>query len=78
MASLVASYATSKVSSLAADELNKGKQVATADLEKVKGDTINALKQLQGSCYYYTLLPSGQAGWVKNENYKDIPELRLG
>jgi hypothetical protein len=49
MANLVASYATSKVSSLAADELNKGKQVATADLEKVKGDTINALKQLQGS-----------------------------
>jgi hypothetical protein len=49
MASLAASYATSKVSSLAADELNKGKQVATADLEKVKGDTINALKQLQGS-----------------------------
>jgi len=49
MASLAASYATSKVTSLAADELNKGKQVATADLEKVKGDTINALKQLQGS-----------------------------
>jgi hypothetical protein len=34
---------------LADPELNKGKQVATADLEKVKGDTINALKQLQGS-----------------------------
>ena len=49
MASLAASYATSKVTSLAADELNKGKQVATADLEKVKGDTINAFKQLQGS-----------------------------
>ena len=49
MANLVASYATSKVSSIAADELNRGKQVATADLEKVKGDTINALKQLQGS-----------------------------
>ena len=49
MASLVASYATSKVSSLAGDELNKGKQVATEDLKKVKEDTINALKQLQGS-----------------------------
>ena len=49
MASLVASYATSKATSLAGDEFNKGKQVATADLEKVKGDTINALKQLQGS-----------------------------
>ena len=49
MANLVASYATSKASSLAADEFNKGKEVATADLEKVKGDTINALKQLQGS-----------------------------
>ena len=49
MANLVASYATSKVSSLAGDELNKGKQVATEDLKKVKEDTINALKQLQGS-----------------------------
>jgi len=49
MANLVASYATSKATSLAGDEFNKGKQVATADLEKVKGDTINALKQLQGS-----------------------------
>jgi len=49
MASLAASYATSKVSSIAAEELNKGKQVATADVEKVKGDTINALKQLEGT-----------------------------
>jgi hypothetical protein len=49
MANLVASYATSKATSLVGDEFNKGKQVATADLEKVKGDTINALKQLQGS-----------------------------
>jgi hypothetical protein len=49
MASLAASYATSKVSTLTSDELARGKQMATADLEKVKGDTINALKQLQGS-----------------------------
>ena len=49
MASLAASYATSKVSTLASDDLARGKQMATADLEKVKGDTINALKQLQGS-----------------------------
>lgn len=29
-------------------------------------------KELQGSCYYYTT-----EGWVKNENYKNIPELRF-
>ena len=29
-------------------------------------------KKLQGSCYYYTI-----NGWVKNENYKNIPELRF-
>lgn len=28
--------------------------------------------QLQGACYYYT-----QNGWIKNENYKSIPELRF-
>lgn len=33
--------------------------------------------ELQGACYYYTLLPSGQAGWAKNENYKDTPDLRF-
>jgi glucose-6-phosphate isomerase len=29
-------------------------------------------KKLAGSCYYYTT-----EGWVKNENYKNIPELRF-
>jgi len=32
----------------------------------------------QGACYYYILQPgSGQAIWNKNENYKNIPELRF-
>jgi len=34
-------------------------------------------EKLHGACYYYTLLPSGQAGWVKNPNYKSVPELRF-
>lgn len=35
-------------------------------------------EKMQGACYYYILRPgSGQASWVKNENYKNVPELRF-
>jgi hypothetical protein len=44
--------ATAVVGYLAKDSINKGKQMASADLDKVKGDTINALKQLQTSIIY--------------------------
>ena len=37
------------IGALAGDQINRGKQVATADVNKVKEDTITALKQLQGS-----------------------------
>ena len=30
------------------------------------------IEQKRGACYYYI-----KSGWVKNENYKDIPELRF-
>lgn len=43
---MAAKYA---VTSLAGDQIDRGRQVATADVNKVKEDTINALKQLQGS-----------------------------
>ena len=29
-------------------------------------------EKIQGACYYYT-----QKGWIKNENYKEVPELRF-
>lgn len=29
-------------------------------------------EKMQGACYYYT-----EQGWVKNENYKNVPELRF-
>ena len=29
-------------------------------------------EQMQGACYYYT-----KEGWIKNENYKNTPELRF-
>ncbi len=29
-------------------------------------------EKLQGACYYYT-----KNGWIKNENYKSVPELRF-
>lgn len=44
--------ATAVVGYLAKDSINRGKQMASADLDKVKGDTINALKQLQTSIIY--------------------------
>jgi glucose-6-phosphate isomerase len=30
-------------------------------------------EKMQGACYYYTT-----AGWIKNKNYKSVPELRFG
>jgi glucose-6-phosphate isomerase len=34
-------------------------------------------EKLQGACYYYTLQPkSGQAGWIKNDSYNNLPPLR--
>ncbi len=33
-------------------------------------------KQLQGACYYY-VEENGQSKWIKNEKYKNVPELRF-
>ena len=40
------------IGALAGDQINRGKQMASADLDKVKGDTINALNQLKSSIIY--------------------------
>ena len=39
-------------------------------------------QKLQGACYFYTKRPasaegSGEGTWIKNENYKNVPELRF-
>ena len=39
-------------------------------------------EKMHGACYFYILrdpksAPSGQAEWIKNENYKNIPPLRF-
>ena len=39
--------------------------------ENCKSD-YSLFEKLQGACYYYT-----KQGWVKNNNYKNIPPLRL-
>lgn len=39
--------------------------------EKCKSD-YSLFVQMQGACYYYT-----KQGWIKNENYKSVPELRF-
>ena len=38
--------------------------------EECKG-VYDLFMERQGACYYYT-----KSGWIKNENYKQIPELR--
>lgn len=35
-------------------------------------------EKMRGACWFYVLQPgSGQATWVKNENYKAVPKLRF-
>jgi len=29
------------------------------------------IEEMAGFCYYYTV-----SGWIKNKNYKDVPEIR--
>jgi glucose-6-phosphate isomerase len=38
---------------------------------KTKSD-YSPFEKLHGACYYYT-----KQGWIKNENYKSVPELRF-
>lgn len=35
-------------------------------------NTYDLFVEKQGACYYYTA-----SGWIKNENYKNVPELRF-
>ena len=49
--------------------------------DNCKSDYSN-FEKLQGACYYYVAGPasakgSGEAQWIKNENYKSAPELRF-
>jgi len=45
--------------------------------DKCKSD-YSTFTTMQGACYYYILRPgSKQATWIKNENYKSVPELRF-
>ena len=39
--------------------------------DKCKSD-YSFFEKMQGACYYYTV-----NGWIKNENYKSVPELRF-
>lgn len=49
------------------------KDLKTQDWSPIETKSDYSLfKNLQGACYYYTT-----EGWVKNENYKNIPELRF-
>jgi glucose-6-phosphate isomerase len=42
--------------------------------EKTRSD-YGLFKKLQGACYYY--VKNGEAKWIKNNNYKNVPELRF-
>ena len=56
----------------------------TQDLKTEDWSSINCksdyslFEKLRGGCYYYILQSgSGQAEWVKNDNYKNIPPIRF-
>ncbi len=35
-------------------------------------------EKIGGACYYYILRPdSGQAEWIKNKSYKNVPQIRF-
>lgn len=45
----------------------------TANWVSEKNENIyEELKAMQGACYFYTI-----EGWIKNKNYKQVPELRF-
>lgn len=47
-------------------------------VKKEDKGNFSLFEKMHGACYYYILQPgSGQASWVKNENYKSVPELRF-
>ncbi len=62
---------------------SKTEDLKTGDwtAEGCKSD-YSLFEEKRGACYYYILqdpkgTPSGQARWIKNENYKSVPELRF-
>ncbi len=50
---------------------NKNLKTGDWSSAETKSD-YSLFKKLNGACYYYT-----KQGWVKNENYKNIPDLRF-
>jgi glucose-6-phosphate isomerase len=41
-------------------------------VKKEDKGNFSLFEKMQGACYYYT-----KQGWIKNENYKSVPELRF-
>lgn len=72
-----AGYGHVTINSSETQELKMGNWVS----EDCKSDYSDFVK-LQGACYYYikqgpaSAQGSGEANWVKNENYKSVPALR--
>jgi len=58
--------------------INVGKKVLkTGDWRNVNcKQNYSLFEKLHGACYYY-ILENGEAKWIKNENYKSVPELRF-
>ena len=50
---------------------NKELKMANWVKKEDKGN-FSLFEKMQGACYYYT-----KQGWIKNENYKSVPELRF-
>ncbi|TSC95071.1 MAG: glucose-6-phosphate isomerase, archaeal [Parcubacteria group bacterium Licking1014_1] len=55
------------------------KKLKTANwiVKEGKGN-FDLFEKMQGACYYYLKsLSTGQGVWIKNKNYKSVPELRF-
>lgn len=55
-----------------------GEEMKTQDWSptETKSD-YSMFKKLQGACYYYIKDGSGQDKWIKNKNYKFVPDIRF-
>jgi glucose-6-phosphate isomerase, archaeal len=53
------------------------KDLKTQDWSPIETKSDYSLfKEMQGACYYYVKDESGEK-WIKNENYKSVPEIRF-
>ena len=63
---------------IAINPLNRELKLGNWIAEDCQND-YSVIQNMAGACYFYIKVPSTKLGvnWVKNPNYKDVPELRF-